>query len=178
MATTSNTEFFKTPQFKTITGKKAILAGVATGQIAGLIMAFVMMVVYAAFLNQHLLYPVQIIGSTLLGEEALIGFNWSAIFTGLVLHQLGPALFWGLAFGSVAKFYAIQTVRESLALGFLVGVVAMIVDVYYFVPIIMNYFNGVNIWAREVPLGWDWAAHLVFGFSFGLYPPILKKLRK
>jgi len=36
--------------------------------------------------------------------------------------------------------------------------------------------HGVDIWNREVPLFWDWAAHIVFGASFALYPMVQKKL--
>jgi hypothetical protein len=31
---------------------------------------------------------------------------------------------------------------------------------------------------REVPLFWDWAAHLVFGASFVLYPAVKSKLTR
>ncbi|MGZ3688680.1 MAG: hypothetical protein ACXVBW_10285, partial [Bdellovibrionota bacterium] len=59
--------------------------------------------------------------------------------------------------------------------GAAIGVVSM-VDVYLLVPALMNALHGVDIWNREVPMFWDWAAHLVFGLSFGLYPMISEKL--
>jgi len=43
---------------------------------------------------------------------------------------------------------------------------------------VMNALHGVDIWNREVPLFWDWAAHMVFGLSFGLFPVIQEKLQK
>jgi hypothetical protein len=47
---------------------------------------------------------------------------------------------------------------------------------YLLIPFVMNTLHGVDFWNREVPMFWDWAAHLVFGLSFGLYPTIVSKL--
>src|SRR4051812_21429057 len=80
-----------------------MFAGIITGQIAGLIMAVVVMAVFALFLGKGPLFPVQVIGSTLLGESALQGFNLLAILAGLLLHQLGPSLLWGSIFGILAS---------------------------------------------------------------------------
>src|SRR5437868_14592290 len=83
--------------------ERPVLSGILTGQIAGLIMAVVVMFVFAVFLGKNPLYPVQVIGSALFGESALQGINIGAILTGLILHQLGPSLLWGFVFGLVAK---------------------------------------------------------------------------
>ena len=157
------------------TSKVALRAGIVTGQVAGLIMAVVVMAVFVIVLGKGPLFPVQVIGSALLGESALHGFNFGAVLVGLVLHQLGPSLLWGAVFGLVASKLSIETVAGALKLGLALSVVSM-VGPYVLIPAIMNGLHGVDFWNREVPMMWDWAAHIVFGLSFGLYPAIVKKL--
>lgn len=161
---------------QTLTNRKSILSGVITGQIAGLIMAVVVMIVFALFLGHSPLYPVQVIGSTLFGEAALQGFHLGALLVGLVLHQLGPSLLWGFIFGLLASKFSIQSKTSSLFLGLGLGVVSM-VGPYFLIPAIMHALHGVDFWNREVPMMWDWAAHLVFGASFVLFPKIQNKLK-
>jgi hypothetical protein len=154
---------------------KPIITGILTGQAAGLIMAFVVMAVFAIFLGKSPLYPVQVIGSLVFGETALNGFHLGAFLAGLVLHQMGPALLWGFIYGLVAKNNSIQSSAQALKIGLIIGVVSM-VGPYLLIPFLMNTLHGVDFWNREVPMFWDWAAHLVFGASFALYPIISKKL--
>ncbi|WP_408096493.1 hypothetical protein ACJVC5_15750 [Peredibacter sp. HCB2-198] len=157
--------------------KNKVLAGIVTGQIAGLIMAVVVMLVFALFLGKNPLYPVQVIGSTLLGEKALQGTNFLAILTGLVLHQLGPSLLWGVVYGYMSTKVDTTTSRNALVYGLILGVVSM-VGPYFLIPFVMNTLQGVDFWNREVPMFWDWAAHIVFGASFVLYPKVLSKINK
>src|SRR4051812_18174177 len=82
--------------------RSGLIAGILTGQAAGLIMAVVVMAVFTIFLGHGPLYPVQVIGSTVFGEAALQGYPIPAILAGLVLHQAGPSLFWGAVFGLIA----------------------------------------------------------------------------
>lgn len=152
----------------------AVIGGLLTSQAAGLIMAVVVMIVFTVFLGKGPLYPVQVIGSTIFGENALVGFNFSAFLAGLILHQ-SVALAWGVVFTFLAIALKVRTIKQSVILGVLVAVVSM-VDTYFFVPAVMNHFHGVDIWNREVPIFWNWAAHLVFGLSYGLYPVIVAKL--
>src|SRR4051794_40274263 len=83
--------------------KETILSGIVAGQAAGLIMAIVVMTVFVVFLGKGPLFPVQVIGSALLGESALNGSNVAAVLVGLLLHQLGPSLLWGAIFGFAAS---------------------------------------------------------------------------
>lgn len=154
---------------------KPILSGIITGQLAGLIMAVVVIAVFMVFLGKSFYYPVQVIGSTLFGESALQGFHLPAFLTGLVLHQAGPSLLWGFIYGLVAKSVAIENRKKALAIGIGLGVISM-VGPYLLIPFVMHTLQGVDIWAREVPLFWDWAAHIVFGASFALYPTVREKL--
>ncbi|MFS4459255.1 hypothetical protein [Bdellovibrio sp. HCB2-146] len=156
---------------------RPIVTGIITGQIAGLIMAVVVMIVFAVFLGKSPLYPVQVIGSVLFGEQALEGFHLGAFVAGLVLHQLGPSLLWGFLYGVLASKLHPATPMAALAIGLGVGVVAM-VGPYLLIPAVMNMMQGTDIWNREVPMFWDWAAHIVFGASFALYLIVGEKLRK
>lgn len=164
---------------KNIKPKSALLPSIITGQLAGLIMAVVVMLVFALFLGKSFLYPVQVIGSALLGESALIGFNFTAILIGLVLHQLGPSLLWGTVFSKLIGASTEQdaTVSRSIKIGLVIGVISM-VGPYLLIPTLMKTLHGVDIWNREVPLFWDWAAHIVFGISFGLYPKVVSKFSR
>lgn len=156
--------------------EKTLLSGILTGQLAGLIMALVVMVVFAVFLGKSPLYPVQVIGSLLFGESALQGFHLGALLAGLVLHQAGPSLLWGVIYGVLAAKFQPRNTFGALVLGLAVGVVSM-VGPYALIPFVMNLMQGVDLWNREVPMFWDWAAHIVFGASFALYPLVQNKLR-
>jgi uncharacterized membrane protein len=156
------------------TGKE-ILGGVITGQIAGLIMAVVVMLVFTIFLGKSPLYPVQVIGSAVFGAEALNGFHAGAVLSGLVLHQAGPSLLWGLLYGFLAQKVTIENPKSALSLGLIVGLISM-VGPYFLIPKVMLTLHGVDFWNQEVPMFWDWAAHIVFGASFALYPMIMNKL--
>jgi hypothetical protein len=155
---------------------RPIVSGIVTGQIAGLIMAIVMMIVFTVFLGKSPLYPVQVIGSAVFGEKALEGFHAGALVAGLLLHQLGPSLLWGLVYGGLASLWKVRTASSALLLGLGLSVFSMIVP-YLFIPILMNALHGQDFWNREVPMFWDWAAHLVFGASFVLFPKVQAKLR-
>lgn len=162
---------------QTRAGTGSLFAGIATGQAAGLIMAVVVMLVFAVFLGKSPLFPVQVIGSMAFGQAALEGTHIGAILAGLVLHQLGPSLLWGAVFGLLAGKLAVETTKSSLLLGLGVGVISM-VGPYLLIPFLMNTLHGADFWNQEVPLFWDWAAHLVFGASFALYPVIRAKLQR
>lgn len=156
------------------TETNTVLSGVVTGQIAGLVMAVVVMLVFT-ILGKGPLFPVQVIGSALLGESALQGTNFVAVLVGLILHQLGPSLLWGSIFGLIAAKVSINSTKKALSLGLIIGVVSM-VGPYLLIPFVMHTMHGVDFWNREVPMFWDWAAHIVFGVSFVLYPMILNSL--
>jgi hypothetical protein len=158
-----------------IGARSPLVSGIITGQIAGLIMAVVVMLVFTVFLGKGPLYPVQVIGSLLFGEAALQGFHLPALLAGLLLHQLGPSLLWGVVYGLTAKRAAPDTTASALMLGLGVGVLSM-AGPYLLIPFLFDILQGVDLWNREVPMLWDWAAHIVFGASFALYPLVQRKL--
>lgn len=153
-----------------------LAASVVTGQIAGLIMAVVVMLVFTLFLGHSPLYPVQVIGSMVFGEAALHGFHLGALLMGLVLHQLGPSLFWALVFGGLVHATGVRRGAALFAMGAAIGLVSQVVDVELLVGPIMRAFHGRDLWASEVPAFWSWAAHLVFGLSLGLFPLVYRRV--
>lgn len=68
------------------TTNKSFVGGIITGQIAGLIMAVVVMIVFT-LLGKGPLYPVQVIGSAVFGESALQGLHVGAILAGLTFTK-------------------------------------------------------------------------------------------
>jgi hypothetical protein len=111
-----------------------LVAGALAGQIAGLVMAVVVMAVFTIFLGKGPLYPVQVIGSFVFGDRALDGFQPGAMFAGLLLHQLGPALAWGLAFGLLVHRFDVRSGAGLVGLGLAVGLASQVVDVLLIMP--------------------------------------------
>lgn len=155
---------------------RALAAGALAGQASGLIMAVVVMAVFTLFLGKGPLFPVQVIGSTVYGEAGLQGFHLGAFLAGLVLHQAGPSLAWGLALGAAASALGARRGAALAVLSVVVGLLSQVVDVHLVVPAVMKALHGKDLWAENVPLLWSWAAHLVFGLGLMLYAPIESKL--
>jgi len=146
-----------------------LAAGALAGQVAGLIMAVVMMAVFTVFLGKGPLFPVQVIGSFVFGEPAVHGFHPGALVAGLLLHQLGPSLVWGLVLGAVVYATNVRGGTGLLAIGAATGLASQIIDVNVLVPAAMHALHGQNFWAENVPAFWSWAAHLVFGLSLASF---------
>jgi hypothetical protein len=145
-----------------------LVPAIITGQLAGLVMAVVVVIVFVVFLGKGPLYPVQVIGSLLFGDAALQGTHVGAVVAGLLLHQGGPALFWSLVFGLVVHTWSIDGAARLTALGIVIGLASQLVDVNLLLPPIMRALHGHDIWAAEVPAFWSWAAHVVYGLALGL----------
>lgn len=146
-----------------------LLAGVLAGQVAGLVMAVAMIAVFTLFLDRSPFFPVQVIGSFVFGDAAVSGFHGPAFVAGLVLHQLGPSLFWGALFGLVAGSVRATTTGALLAWGLAIGALSQIVDVNMLLPPLYETLHGHNIWAENVPDAWSWVAHLVYGAALACY---------
>jgi hypothetical protein len=152
-------------------------SAIITGQISGLIMAVVVMLVFTLFLGHGPLYPVQVIGSLVYGEAALEGFNAGAFVAGLLLHQLGPSLFWAIVFGLTVHATGVRRGAGLVAMGLAVGIASQVIDVNLLMGPIMRGLHGRDIWAAEVPAFWSWAAHAVFGIGLGLFAIVDQKRR-
>ncbi len=158
--------------------RQDLVAGAWAGQISGLIMAVVMMAVFTLFLGKGPLYPVQVIGSFLFGDAALQGVHLPAVAAGLVLHQLGPSLFWGVVLGAVVHASGVRRGAGLVALGAAIGLASQAVDVNLVLPAAMKALHGHDIWAEQVPAFWSWAAHLVFGIGLAGFPWVQARLAR
>jgi hypothetical protein len=153
-----------------------LVPSIVAGQIAGLVMAVVVMLVFTIFLGKGPLHPVQVIGSLIFGEPALHGLHVGALVAGLLLHQGGPALFWSLVFGWALHALHLEDGARLLALGLCVGVLSQVIDVNLILPPVMRGLHGRDLWAAEVPAFWSWAAHVVYGLALALaYPPVRRR---
>jgi len=140
------------------------------GQTAGVAMAIAMMVVSTFLLGQTPFVPIQSIGAFVLGSSALDGMNPIAFVVGFLLHQLGPALAWSLAFGALVAVVRPQRAVVLMYLGLFVGVLAQVVDVYILLPRITTALSLPNYWAEHVHPAVSWLVHLVFGLGLCMFP--------
>jgi hypothetical protein len=170
---------------KPITIGHELVSGARSGGVAGLVMAVAMMAMSTVFLGKSPFYPIQVIGTSILGEDAVAQLDARALLLGIAVHELGPSLAWGVAFGIMV--WTLKP-RRSLALmmcGLLVGVLSQIVDVYVLIPLLsgtwgtgFELLKQGNLWALHIPSAASWLGHLVFGFALSLYPwkydPVLR----
>jgi hypothetical protein len=163
------------PQSPTQSLRRDLVAAVVTGQLAGLVMAAVVMAVFTA-LGKGPLFPVQVIGSVIFGDAAIQGFHLPALLAGLLVHQLGPALLWSAAFGLALHALDQRRGAAVVAIAVATGLLSQIIDVNLAMPAVMNALHGHDIWAEQVPAMWSWAAHLVFGLSLASFPWVQDRL--
>lgn len=164
------------PSSESNTLARDALTGALAGQIAGLVMAVVVMAVFTLFLGKGPLFPVQVIGSIVFGDAALEGVHVGALLAGLVVHQAGPSLLWGLVFGVLVHETHARRGAKLVLLGLAVGVASQIIDVELLLPPIMTALHGHDIWAEHVPSFWSWAAHVVFGVGLLSFPWVARRL--
>ncbi|MDP2308558.1 MAG: hypothetical protein Q8P18_21235 [Pseudomonadota bacterium] len=154
-----------------------LIAGGIAGQIAGLVMAGVMMAVFALFLGKSPLFPVQVIGSFIFGDVAVQGgLHVPSLLAGLALHQLGASLFWGVVFALLAHTLNLRATGALVLAGLGIGVVSQVIDVNLLIPPIFTALHGHDIWTEQVPAFWSWAAHLVFGVTLATFGWVRPKI--
>jgi hypothetical protein len=158
---------------------REVIAGVQAGQVAGLVMAAALMTIFAVFLQKSLFYPLQIIAAFVLGENVIGRLDARTLLVGLLVHQLGPALLWGVVFGVVVWLTKPRRSVTLMALGLFVGGLSQFIDVNLLLPLLSGVLSDhfpllgslqrANLW-KHVPIATSWLAHLVFGFALSLYP--------
>jgi len=176
MSTTSRDHppFFAAPS-PTGELKEDLVAALVAGQLAGVVMALSLIIVFSAIFGQPWFFPVQVIGSMVVGPSAVEGtFVWSAFAIGLVLHQLVSAV-WSLAFGVIVNRLS-PTYFNVVFSGLTVGLISQVLDTRLLVPTVMLSVHQVNLWAENVPPLWSWVAHLLFGLSLTLFIPISRRV--
>lgn len=141
-----------------------LLHALQAGQLAGLLLGLGALVFYAVFLHKSPLRPLLVIASVVLGEGVIDAPTLGAAMTGVVVHLLGPTLFWSVIFGvGVSLMAEPPSLTLSVLGGILLGAIAEMFDVYLIMPFIQYERNGHNVWAEHVMLYWDWLAHVIWG---------------
>lgn len=158
---------------------RELLAGAKAGQVAGFAMAATLMVLSGVFLGKGLFYPLELIAASVLGSDAIGRLDAHTLLVGVLVHQLGPALAWGIVFGAVVWLFKPVGSVQLMMWGLLIGMIAQIVDVYVLLPLLSGELSGrvpvfgplqhENLWAR-MPIAANCLAHLIFGVSLSLYP--------
>jgi hypothetical protein len=155
--------------------KEDLVAALVAGQLAGVVMALSLIIVFAAFFGQPWFFPVQVIGSMVVGPSAVEGsFVFSAFVVGLLLHQVVSAV-WSLVFGVMVNRLS-PTFFNVVFSGLTVGLISQVLDTRLLVPTVMMSIHHVNLWAENVPPLWSWVAHLLFGLSLALFIPISRRV--
>jgi len=159
---------------------RELSCGVIAGQVAGLAMAFVMMALFTTFLDKSPFYPLALIGRAFLDGVPRDHVSPRAIAVGLLVHQLGPSLVWGVVFGLVVWTFHPRSGKALLMLGLIVGAVAHVVDVQVILPAVGHagraWIAGLgpvhvnNTWTGDMPVPLSWIAHLTFGLGLSLHP--------
>jgi hypothetical protein len=158
---------------------RELIAGVQAGQVAGLAMAGALMAIFSVFLGKSMFYPLQIIAASVLGESAIARLDARTLVVGVLVHQLGLALLWGVVFGVVVWLKKPRGSVALMALGLFVGALSQITDVHLLLPLLSGAFSDrvpffgpllrANLWTL-VPSAASWLAHLVFGLALSVYP--------
>jgi hypothetical protein len=172
-------EFAQEEEVRRPTFGHELIAGAQAGQVAGLAMAVVLMAISSVFLGKGLFYPLQLIGTAVLGDGVIGRIDARTLVVGILVHQLGPSLVWGFVFGAVVWARKPRGSVALMMLGLLVGAIAQIFDVYVLLPLLAGELSGrlpflgplqkENLWAH-VPAAASWLAHLVFGLGLSLFP--------
>jgi hypothetical protein len=153
--------------------------GFVAGQVAGLAMAAVLMGLFAAFLGESPFRPLNLIAQSCSGGAATRLSGPASAMLGLLIHQLGPSLFWGVAFGLLVWVYRPRRGGALLMLGILVGALAEVIDVDVILPALARTHATVlgtiplhvtDPWSEGVPVLVSWIAHLAFGVGLSLHP--------
>lgn len=155
-----------------------LASGGVSGQVAGVVMLVFMMGMFQLVMHKPVTVPLQVIGSVVFGDAALRGLHVPAVITGLLIHQLGPCLFWGLVFGLVAHALDIRSGASVVVVGIGVGLLAHVLDVNILLPATFQTLHGHNIWAEQVQPFWSWMAHLVFGLGLSVFTAVHARLER
>jgi hypothetical protein len=156
---------------------REVAAGALAGQVAGLAMVVVMMALFSVFLRESPFSPVEAIAAAVLGEHVVGSLDARTLIVGVLVHQLGPALFWGVFFGAVVWLVKPRRGMALMLMGLLVGALAQIVDIYLVLPALSRHAHALgdlaaagNVWTAHVPPAVSWIGHLMFGAALSFYP--------
>ncbi len=134
--------------------------GVGAGIVAALAMGLFAMIVFAAR-GQGFFTPLELMGATLMREEALEWTFW-AVLLGLGIHLVLGAIF-GVIFAAFAR--GMRTMAMRVAAGLAYGAIIFLVMTYLVLP-------WANPWLMAaIEPGWFFLYHLAFGLVLPLALP-------
>lgn len=150
------------------TRPRLIGTALVSGQLAGLAFAAWLVLAHGTVLEpRSWLWPLEVIGAQLLGEDLLGGTRW-LWFVGLVVNQVGPSLAWSLVFAWFALSPSFPGgLPRCLLLGLGIGLMAQFVDGFFLTPLVGDFLQESNAWHRQLGWFWRWSAHLAYGLSLG-----------
>ena len=141
-------------------------------------MVLCLIVAYRFGLGTDWGFPLRLLAALVLGAEAFERSDLRTLLVGFSVHQLGPVVLWARLFGLLLGFRtAPVSMGLSLAVGFVVALVALVLDVYLLLPPVLSMMHGANIWADNVPRAVAWIAHGVYGAILGAIYGILARER-
>jgi hypothetical protein len=160
----------KSPSRPPIAWGRAVSAGIAAGQVAGVTMAIAMVGIFHFALDRSPFLPFRLIGASLLAVPR--GSDLSALvpLIGLGAHLLFPSLVWGVGFGVLVVLARPERASALLLLGLAMGALAQIMDAYILVPWAGEQGVLIDYWTPVVHPVWSWLFHLIFGVGLSIYP--------
>lgn len=125
-------------------------------------------IAFAVAMGRSPFFPLQLMTAMMVGPSALEVASPSTIVPGFLAHQIGPSLLWSKAFGLVVAFKSTPwRLTPSLLVGAATGIVALVIDVYLFVPRLQMQFHARDLWSEHMSNAGSWVTHVVFGLSLG-----------
>jgi|GEM_PF-1242337 len=162
---------------------RKVLACFWAGQLAGLAFLAFWVLVYLAFRRDRSFeYPIRIIATFWLGEGAIERPNALTYVFGVLINQAIPAFAWSMVYAWIVMSPRFP-IRMStcMTLGFVIGLAAMWIDVYFLVPPVMTVLHDKDYWWAALPRTWDWLAHIAYGLTLGWFylalRPRIEKVR-
>jgi hypothetical protein len=149
--------------------RDALFTALVAGQVAGLAMLGTA-VAFSIGRGRPFYFPLQLMTALIVGPDALTQVRVDTLVPGFLAHQLGPSILWSKAHGYLVAFRARPwRLGASLGLGIATGVIALITDVYLFMPRVQRQLHSRNLWAEHISEAGSWATHLGFGLALGYF---------
>ncbi len=146
----------------------ALEAGAVTGAIGGVLM-MTTLVAQAAITGYGALFPLNLIGATFRGPEALVG-GTGVMLSGLLLHAVAS-----LVFGTMFSMAVLR--RPGLAPTMVMGIAYGLLILLFMTYVVLPYANPIM---RQRVIGAPGAwflSHVAFGLGVGMAPLIKQFFR-
>jgi len=154
----------------------SLVASVCAAIFGGVVMLVVMAVALMAAEHTSFFYVLRPIGTFLYGDRMLVAPT-PAMYAAAAAAHFGVCAIWGIVFGYAATLLRVdKSVGGSLALGVVLGLAAVILDVGFIAPALQNRLWGDDLWIGVMPPAVSWLGHVAFGLSFAVVPLLFRRL--